>query len=77
MNTPRIDYTLTIEDTIELLGGKRPKTITRTGAAPVCALCGGLIIEGFREVTGRDAYLQDYSRVVRYCEECEGVVDDD
>lgn len=71
----RIDA-LSIEDTIELLGGKRPETITRTGAAPVCAKCGGLIIEGFREVTGRDAYLCDFERKVRYCEECEAVVDD-
>jgi len=71
----RIDHKLTIEDTIELLGGKRPRTITRTGAAPVCGKCGGLLIEGFREITGRDAYLHDYERKVRYCESCGEVVD--
>jgi len=40
-----------------------------------CAKCGGLLIEGFRERTGRDAYLHDYSRLVWYCERCGEVAD--
>lgn len=37
---------------------------------PVCARCGGQTIEGFRELTGRNAYLHDFTRLVRYCESC-------
>ena len=42
-----------------------------------CPDCGGLIIGGFREITGPGAYLRDFERPVRYCEECLTEQDDE
>lgn len=73
---PAYIRTLTMEDTIEPLGGKRPAKVTRSAAAK-CPECGGLIIGGFREITGPGAYLSDFERPVRYCEECNLEAPDD
>jgi len=60
---------LTIEDTAAMAGLPRVRHCRK------CAHCGGLLIEGFRERTGRDAYLHDYERRVWYCERCLEVAD--
>jgi len=55
---------LTIEDAATMAGLPRVRHCRK------CARCGGILIEGFRERTGRDAYLHDFSRLVWYCESC-------
>ena len=66
---------LVMEDVVELTGQKQPADTKPPER--VCARCGGITTEGFIEITGRDAYLHDFTRLVRYCEDCLEVVDDD
>ena len=72
--SPRIDQMRDISYVSELLGQKRPKTITRTiprvRHCMRCQNCGGMLLETYVERTGRNAYLHDFERLAWVCEEC-------
>ena len=72
MKPPRIDHTLSIDDTRALLGQHQPKVITRTGAKPVCAACGGHLT-WIVEYSARCPHGTGYDVLI--CEECRGEVD--
>ena len=64
---PRIDHTLSIEDTRALLGQHDPKVITRTNAAPECGECGGAL-HWCVEYSAAHPWGNGYDVLV--CEEC-------
>jgi len=64
---------LVMEDVVELTGQKR----TKTDEPPVCSNCGGQTIGQYVEFIGRNAYLHDFERLTRFCEDCGAEVDDD
>jgi hypothetical protein len=59
----------TSEHCAELLG------LPRIRHCDTCTKCGGALVYGYTERSGRNAYLFDFERIVRYCEECQAQVE--
>ena len=64
--------TITMSQAASMLGLPKPAARRQR----TCAECEGELVWGYVERSGRDAYLHDFERKVRYCESCGEVVDD-